>query len=340
MWSRTRVILLTQIAILIVLIVTATLVSPYFFTTRNLINILRQASLIVIPATGQAVVIISGGFDLSVGAILALSAVVTALLWKLGMPIYLAAICGLLAGLAAGWVNGILVSRVKLPPFVATYGMMFVLMGTSMVLMGGDYIVGFPEEFQFLGKGSAGVGDAQLPMPFVIAIITAAVLDVLMTLTTFGRRVHAVGSNRQAARLSGISVQKVQLAVYMLCGLVAALGGLVVMGRMNAAEMRMGDDFLLPVVAAAVLGGCSLAGGEGSVWGTFVGAIILVTVTNVMTLAGTPDYWRPAVSGAVIIVAVILDLIGRRFLQSRAGGKSKGQPSKAVTAPVTTEPAA
>lgn len=315
--SRNSLFLIAQFSMLLVLMVFASIVSPYFLSVRNITNILRQASLIIIPAIGQAVVIINGGFDLSVGATLALGAVLTALLWKLGLPIWLAATLGVGSGLVVGFLNGLMVSRVKLPPFIATYGMMFVLMGTSMVLMHGDYIVGFPDYFKFIGMRYLGTGTWKMPMPFVIAIILAVAVDLLMTRTTIGRRIQAAGSNASAARLSGINVANVQLFAFTLCGGLAALGGLVVMARMNAAEMRMGDDFLLPVVAAVILGGCSLSGGEGSVWGTFVGGIILTMVTNVMTLSGVPDFWHRAVSGLVIIVAVILDQGIKRLISSR-----------------------
>jgi ribose transport system permease protein len=315
--SRNSLFLIAQFLMLFVLIVVASLVSPYFLSYRNFTNILRQASLIIIPAIGQAIVIINGGFDLSVGATLALSAVLTALLWKLGLPIGVAATIGVLSGVVVGLVNGLLISRVKLPPFVATYGMMFVLMGISMVLMGGDYIVGFPDSFVYLGTGYLGFGDAKLPMPFIAAVLLAILIDALMTKTILGRQIYAVGSNARAARLSGINVPNVQLIAFVLCGMIAAFGGLVVMGRMNAAEMRMGDDFLLPVVAAVILGGCSLAGGEGSVWGTFVGGLILTITLNVMTLTGVPDFWHRAISGIVIIVAVVLDQVIRRFIATR-----------------------
>lgn len=315
--SRNNLFLVAQLVMLLVLVAVAALISPYFLSVRNITNILRQASLIIIPAIGQAVVIISGGFDLSVGATLALGAVLTALLWSLGTPMWAAAIIGVASGLLVGVLNGLMVSRVKVPPFVATYGMMFVLMGTSMVLMHGDYIVGFPGYFKVIGTGYIGTGALRLPIPFIIAVLLALLVHVLMTKTTLGRQIHAVGSNRRAARLSGINVANVQLLAFVLCGGIAALGGLVVMARMDAAEMRMGDDFLMPVVAAVILGGCSLAGGEGSVWGTLVGGIILTMVTNVMTLSGVPDFWHRAVSGVVIIVAVVLDHGIRKLMAAR-----------------------
>jgi len=315
--SRNLLFLLAQLGMLVLLVVVASFVTPYFMTGRNISNILRQASLIIIPAIGQAIVIIIGGFDLSVGATLAMGAVLTASLWKLGVPIGIAAVIGVIAGLFVGILNGVMVSRVKLPPFVATYGMMFVLMGTSMVIMYGDYIVGFPDSFTLIGTGYLDVGGFRLPFPFMIAILLAFIIDILMTRTTLGRRIYATGSNRRAARLSGINTPNIQLIAFMICGGIAACGGLVVMARMSAAEMRMGDDFLLPTVAAVVLGGCSLAGGEGSVWGTFVGGLILIGVINVMTLTGVPDFWHRAVSGIVIIAAVILDQVIRRVIASR-----------------------
>ncbi len=331
--SRNSLFLVAQLALLVLLIVIASLITPYFLSVRNLTNVIRQASLIIIPAIGQAVVIIVGGFDLSVGATLALSAVLTGLLFKLGLPFGVAASIGLMSGLVVGLLNGLMVSRVKIPPFVATYGMMFVLMGVSMVLMHGDYIVGFPKPFKFIGMGYLGTGAVKAPMPFVVAILLALVVDTLMTRTTIGRRIYAVGSNRRAARLSGINVANMQLFAFTLCGLTAAIGGLVVMARMDAAEMRMGDDFLLPVVAAVILGGCSLAGGEGSVWGTFVGAIILTMVMNVMTLAGVPDFWYRAVSGIVIIVAVMLDQRIRRMILGQLDRMPSPETQKAATEP-------
>ncbi len=193
-FSRNTLFLFAQFGILLVLVIIASIITPYFLSLRNITNILRQASLIIIPAIGQAVVIISGGFDLSVGANLALGAVLTALLWKLGMPIWLAAMAGLLAGTLVGFINGFLVSRIKLPPFIATYGMMFVLMGVSMVLMHGDYVVGFPPGFTTMGTGYLGGGDTRLPIPFFIAIFIALVIDFFMTRTILGRQIYATGS--------------------------------------------------------------------------------------------------------------------------------------------------
>lgn len=295
-------------AALIVLIGLAlALASDAFLSTANVLNVLRQASLIFLLAAGLTLVILCGGFDLSVAANLTLSACLAAGVIKSGLPPWLGVATALACGTAAGAVNGLAVTLLRLPPFLATYAMLWILQGLAFHYMGGQEIFGFPPAFRALGTGFLfGV-----PVPVYLMATVLVVATVFLRSTNFGQEIYAIGANPEAARLSGIPVRRRQMLVYMLSGLMSGIAAVVFLARVNAADSGMGEPLLLPVIAAVLIGGTSLFGGVGSVLGTVLGAIILALVINGMNLLDIRAQWQPLVVGVVLLAAVMVDLVGR-----------------------------
>lgn len=293
--------------------------SPEFLTPDNLSNVLRVSAFLVILALGQSIVIISGngGIDLSNGSVAALSSCITALIIAANGNVVLSIVAGLLVGGAIGLINGLLVSVIKLPPFVATYGMDFAIRGLAYIIMSGTIIYGvFPESFMFLGSGRfLGLG-----IPIYIAGICTVVLIFLMTKTIWGRNIYSIGNNKKAAEISGINANKLQLSVFIINGFIAAFVGILYIARLNAAEPVLGTVFALQSIGSVVLGGISLAGGKGSVMNAVVGAILITVINNGLTHMGVSSHWQSFVFGAVIIVAIIIEIITshleKRYIKS------------------------
>ena len=298
----------SRLLVLGLLCAVLTIASPVFLTTTNVLNILRVASLLVILAIGQTVVILTAGIDLSIGSVLTLASAIAALALKAGIPLPLAVAAGLVVGAALGFLNGLMVAIVKLPPFIATYGMMWVAAGFAVVLLKGHVVYGFDEDFRFLGVGNV----MGVPMPIVLMVAMWVPSYLLLRHTTFGRSLYAVGANQEAARLSGIKKDQILMLAYTLSGLLAAAAGLVFVARLNASEAGMGANLLLPAIAAVVIGGTSLFGGEGGIVGTLIGALIMTIVQNGMNLLGIESVWQGVVLGALIIVAVLVDQWARK----------------------------
>ena len=298
----------SRLLVLGLLCAVLTIASPVFLTTTNVLNILRVASLLVILAIGQTVVILTAGIDLSIGSVLTLASAIAALALKAGIPLPLAVAAGLVVGAALGFLNGLMVAVVKLPPFIATYGMMWVAAGFAVVLLKGHVVYGFDEDFRFLGVGNV----MGVPMPIVLMVAMWVPSYLLLRHTTFGRSLYAVGANQEAARLSGIKKDQILMLAYTLSGLLAAAAGLVFVARLNASEAGMGANLLLPAIAAVVIGGTSLFGGEGGIVGTLIGALIMTIVQNGMNLLGIESVWQGVVLGALIIVAVLVDQWARK----------------------------
>jgi ribose transport system permease protein len=302
----------SRLLVLVLLCVILTIASPVFFTATNALNVLRVASLLVILAIGETVVIRTAGIDLSIGSVLTFSSVVAALAIKAGVPLPLALAAGLAVGAGLGFLNGLMVAIVKLPPFIATYGMMWVAAGFAVVLLKGHVVYGFDEDFRFLGVGNV----MGVPMPIVLMVAMWMPSYLLLRHTTFGRSLYAVGANQEAARLSGIKKDQTLMLAYTLSGLLAAAAGLVFVARLNASEAGMGANLLLPAIAAVVIGGTSLFGGEGGIVGTLIGALIMTIVQNGMNLLGIESVWQGVVLGALIVVAVLVDQWARKALAS------------------------
>ncbi|HEY9278978.1 MAG TPA: ABC transporter permease [Eoetvoesiella sp.] len=293
--------------ILLIAIVLATLTEG-FSAASNILNVLRQASLIFLLAAGLTLVILAGGFDLSVAANLTLSACLAAGVMKSGGSPLLGASVALLSSTCVGLLNGLAVTLLRLPPFLATYGMLWILQGLAFYYMGGNEIYGFPPAFRALGTGFfLGV-----PIPVYLMGGVLVLCTVLTHGLNYGRELYAIGANPVAARLSGIPVMKRQLTVYILSGLTAGIAALVYLARVNAADSGIGEPMLLPAIAAVLIGGTSLFGGVGSVFRTVLGSIILAMVINGMNLLNVPSTWQPLVVGVVLLAAVLLDLIGGR----------------------------
>jgi ribose transport system permease protein len=305
----------SRLFVLVLLCIALTAASPVFLTGTNALNVLRVASLLVILGIGQTFVILTAGIDLSIGSVLTISSVIAALGLKAGMPLPLALASGLVVGAALGFLNGLMVAVVKLPPFIATYGMLWVAAGFAVVLLKGHVIYGFEEDFRFLGVGNL----MGVPMPIVIMVALWVPAYLLLRRTTFGRSLYAVGANQEAARLSGVKKDRILILAYTLSGFLAAAAGLVYVARLNASEAGIGANMLLPAIAAVVIGGTSLFGGEGGIVGTLIGALIMTIVQNGMNLLGVESVWQGVVLGALIVVAVLLDQWARKALAGEGG---------------------
>ncbi len=289
------------------------MLSDAFFTSANLLNVLRQASLIFLIASGLTLVIVTAGLDLSVGANLGLSACLAATVMKTTGSIGLGVAAGLTCGGLIGVANGLMVTLLRLPPFIATYGMLWMLHGFTYWYMAGETIYGFPPGFRTLGSGYVwGV-----PVPVYLMIASAIAGGVFTRYTTYGYEVYAIGANAAAARLSGIPVRARLTLVYALSGAMAGLAAIVYLARLNSAEADIGEPLTLPPIAAALIGGTSLFGGVGGLAGTLVGALMLTLIVNGMNLLTIDANWQPLVTGLVVILAVWIDTATRRRAESR-----------------------
>ncbi|NRF91642.1 ribose ABC transporter permease [Paenibacillus frigoriresistens] len=288
---------------LVLIVVILSVVNGDFLTVGNIFNVLRQISINALIAFGMTFVILTGGIDLSVGSILALSSAFTAGLMASGMNTWLAVGIGLIGGLMMGAINGLLITKGKVAPFIATLATMTVFRGLTLVYTQGRPITGFKEDFAMLGKGYF----LQIPMPIIWMVIAFAVLYIILKHTTFGRRVYALGSNEEATWLSGINTSKVKILVYSISGLLAAISGIILTSRLNSAQPTAGGAFELDAIAAVVLGGTSLSGGRGWIVGTLIGAMIIGVLDNGLNLLNVSSFYQQVVKGVVILIAVLLD---------------------------------
>lgn len=306
--------------------------SDRFLSLDNGVNILQQISVNVCLSIGMTLVILSGGIDLSVGAILALAGVVTAGLWKNGIQVpgldvlveftlFGAVASGLLVGLLLGLFNGLMVTRFRIPPFVATLGMFMVARGLAMLYTGGFPITRLGEAFAVIGSGKSlripiPLSDASmrvyLATPILIYAALVGVFVLVTKKTRFGRGVYAVGGNERAAWLCGLRVGRIKLGVYALCGLLSAVGGLIVTSRLDSARPNAGLGYELDAIAAVVIGGTSLSGGRGSILGTLLGCLIIGVLNNGLILLKVSPFWQQVVKGLVILLAVAIDKMGSR----------------------------
>ncbi len=288
--------------------------SDVFLTTANLLNVLRQASLTFLIASGLTLTILTAGLDLSVGANVGLSACVAATAMKATGSIAVGVATGLAFGSCVGVLNGLMVTLLKLPPFIATYGMLWTLNGATYWFMGGETIHGFSPGFRALGSGYwLGV-----PIPIYVMLVFLVSGGIFTRYTTFGQEVYAIGANREAARLSGVPIRARLNLVYTLSGAMAGLAAIVYLARLNSAEADIGEPLTLPAIAAVLIGGTSLFGGVGSLPGTLVGALTLTLVVNGMNLLAVDASWQPLVTGVIVILAVWIDVLTRQRAEARA----------------------
>ena len=291
------------VAALIITFVFLSIWSPYFLTPTNLLNIAKAAVVVGIASAGETVVIISGGFDLSVGSTMAAAGMLAAWMLESGLTIPAAFIAALLLGIVVGIVNGTIISYFHINPLITTLGMLAIVRGLAFVISGGREIVIVDETWLALGTA------AFLDVPFivVIAVATFLVIGLAMPRTPFGRYAYAIGSSIRAARLSGVAVNRWRLGFYVLCGATAALAGLVLTARVGSARPAAAATFELDVITAVILGGASLAGGRGTLWGTLVGLLLIGVINNGMTLSQIPAFWQQVVKGLILLSAVLYD---------------------------------
>jgi len=286
----------------ILLCLALSILSDRFLTVNNLTNILRQSTINGIISVGMTLIILTRGIDLSVGSILALSAVITADMLQKGMPVYLAIPFGLLVGAGLGLISGWLVTKMKVPPFIATLGVMTFGRGLALTYTQGKSITGLPEAFRFSGVGYLG----SIPMPIVIALVVFLVAYIVLTRTKFGEYIYAIGNNEIAAKLSGISVKKYVASTYVITGALSALAGQILIARLNSAQPVAGIGFEFDAIAAVVVGGTSFEGGEGTITGTLLGVLIIAVINNGLNLLDVPSFYQAVVKGIVIALALLI----------------------------------
>lgn len=297
-----------------IICVVLALLSDAFLTTNNIFNVLRQTSLLFFMSAGLTLVILTGGLDLSIGANIAFSACVAATVIKATGSVWLGGATGLGCGFLIGLINGVLVTRLRIPSFIATYGTMWIIQGATYYYMAGQVIHGFPPAFRALGSGYL-IG---IPIPVFLMVIFLGLGSFFTQRTIWGQQIYAIGANPVSARLAGIPTMRRLVLVYAVSGGMAGLASLIFLARLNSAEGDIGDSLTLPAIAAVLIGGTSLFGGIGTMSGTLIGALILTLVLNGMNLLAVNASWQPLVTGVIVVLAVWVD----KKLRYRAGHAS------------------
>ena len=303
-----------------VMVVAASIMSPAFLSSINLINIVRQMSVVGLIALGVTGVIVSAGIDLSSGSVVGLTAVVAASLAQdpeystpfypgVHVPLIVAVLAACAVGALVGLINGSLVAKTRIPPFIATLGTFTAIRGLALLYTGGRPISDLTDSYNFIGQGAVfGV-----PVPIIILVIMAVITHILYAHTKFGKYIYAIGGNEQAARVSGIDAEKYKMLIYVYASFLAGLAGVVVSSRIGSGQPGLGVGYELDAIAAAVIGGTSLsAGGIGTVAGTIVGALIIGVLNNILDLMNVSAYWQQIIKGCIIVGAVILDQLKQR----------------------------
>lgn len=292
--------LLIMIGICVILAV----LSPFFLTVPNLVNVVLTMSVIGIVSIGMTYVMLSGGIDLSVGSAMALSAVVAATYAKSGSPFVVVMLIGLGIGFLIGLINGLAITKLRVPPLIATLAMLSVARGIQLIYSHGVTVFGLGDAVGWLGRGSIG----RIPVPIVLLLLLYVLASFGLSRTAFGRKVYAVGGNERAARIVGIPVERIKISVYILSSVLASFGGLILISRLDSAPAIIGTGLELDTIAAVVIGGTSLTGGKGGVWGTLIGVAILALIQNALNLLNVSPYFTQLVQGLVIFTAVAIDM--------------------------------
>lgn len=283
-----------------------------FFTTKNFANLARSFSWIAIIAFGECIVIIIGGIDLSVGAVVALAGLISAYSLHTGLSVPLAIVLSLLTGALIGSLNGSVISRLSLPPFIVTLGTMSIVRGLALGLTGGWPIRSLPQEFRMLGQYDVLLGSSAIPLPFLIMLGLAVLMSLLLNRTVLAGYIYTLGNSERALQVSGVNPTYIKILVYSLCGALAAVGGLLLTARLGVAAPTAAQGYELDIIAAAVIGGVSLFGGRGSILGVLLGAAFMQVLRNGIVLLGFPSYWQSVVTGTIILGAILLDSWRRR----------------------------
>lgn len=289
----------------VILIIILSIVSPAFLTSKNIINILRQISVIGIMAVGMTFVIATGGIDLSVGAIMALSGVISTSLVKgeSTIPLIVALLAGLLVGIACGAFSGFFISKLQVPEFIATLATMTITRGFCYVYTDGRPVTGFRNDYKIIGTGSVGI----IPIPVLIFAVIVLLGIFFLNFTQFGRHVLAVGGNEKAAIVSGINSARIKFTCYIISGITSAIAGIVLAARTQTGQPVAGEGFELDAITAVVIGGASLSGGSGSVFGAVIGMLIIGVMTNGLDLLNVSSYYQKVIKGVIILIAVLSD---------------------------------
>lgn len=292
-----------MVLILVLMVIVMTVVEPVFIKSANIINIFKQVAVIGTLAYGVTLIIITGGIDLSSGSVVALVGVVTASLAGPTGNIFIAMAIGLLVGAACGGVNGFILAKTGIPPFIVTLGMMTVARGLALTYSGGRPISDIAESFLYVGTGKIGF----LPVPVLIFLLMGLITHIILRKTPFGKKIYAIGGNEQAAKVCGINVKKSIIIIYTYAGIMSAVGGIILTARVSSGNPTAGLSYELDAIASAVIGGTSLTGGVGFISGTIIGALIIGVLNNGLTLIGVSPYLQQIVKGVIIVGAVVLD---------------------------------
>lgn len=295
---------------------------PPFLTTNNILNVLRQTSITGIVAVGMTFVIITGGIDISVGSMVAVTGVVSAMLLQAGHDVGVAIAVSLLVGMSLGLVNGLIIAYGRVMPFVATLGTMYLFRGLALIITNGQAIWRLPDNFLEIGTGYV----LGIPVPVIIAFLIYLAGHILLRRFTFGRYTIAIGGDEEAARLCGVSVQRVKLMTYVFCGLMSAVAGVVLAARLGSGQPSVGEGYELIAIAAAVIGGNALTGGKGTVWGTLLGALVLGVVSNALNLWGVASFFQIVITGCIVLVAVLAGKVNPRAFLKRHWQMARSQP--------------
>lgn len=294
------------IAIIAVLILW-TIVAPSFFSIQNFSNLMRTSTVNMLITMGLAYCLIIGGIDLTVGSVAALSGVATAILIQSGVVWYLAVVIGILVGLLVGVVNGLIITYTSIPPFIATIAMQFIVRGLAFSVGSGSSIMVSDQGLFTFGNGYT----FGIPNPVIVLLVVTLILTVILTRTPFGQEMYAVGNNETSAHFAGVNINKVKIIAYTISGTLAGLAGVILTARMMSGQPVVGQGYEGDAVAAAVLGGVSISGGQGNIIGALLGAVIIGILTNGLNIWGINSYWQSIIKGTIILAAVIMDVVSK-----------------------------
>ena len=293
--------------IFIIIVIGLTILKPSFITPSNLVNILKQASINGILAFGLMFVIISGGFDMSVGSTVAFSGILAAMLGQGNNPLILALIAALLAGLGVGLINGVGVAVGELPPFIMTLGTMTAVRGLALLASNGKPVIGMSEPYKAIAAGSI----AGIPMLAVFLIIVIIICSFVLAKTVYGRRVYACGGNLQAAKVAGINTTAIRISTFAIAGFLAGLCGFLMTSRVTIGQPTAAESYEMDAITACVVGGVSMTGGVGKPWGVVVGTLLITVIANGLDILGVSSHWQKIVKGLIIVLAVLIDVKGK-----------------------------
>ncbi len=307
---------MSALVVLIVLCLFLSIIQPAFRTSSNIINILQQVTVIAVLALGESLVIFLGRIDISVGSIVALSGIVMGkVIIDAGLPSIIGVIVALLIGIGCGCFNGVMIAKFRLQPMIATLAMMSMARGAALTIADGNTITGYSDGFRWISVGVIpGTG---IPVQIIFMVLLYILFWYIMKYRKFGRYIYSVGGNEEATRLSGIDTDRIIIIAYALCGLMAGLASYILVAKLNSAQSTAGLDYEMDAIASSVIGGASLLGGSGNLWGSFVGAIIMIVIRNGLNLMNVSSNLQKLVLGIVILVAVLAD----SFRQRAAAGK-------------------